>query len=188
MRKSTTLFTGTPPPRVLSRAKIIQSTSLKGMWTGIILYPSIYAEIFQVMLSFIFTHQNSVCIFFFLINATCPIPFNLLHAIRPSLKYWIRRTKCVASRYALLSRLICLLLLRYKYLFYNCPTRCDLFSLLHFCRQVYMFRVLTLIIRSSYNCNYSFWYWLTGSTTIRSRCWVGTDSCVSYDTHESVPT
>lgn len=87
MRKSTTLFTGTPPPRVLSRAKIIQSTSLKGMWTGIILYPSIYAEIFQVMLSFIFTHQNSVCIFFFLINATCPIPFNLLHAIRPSLKY-----------------------------------------------------------------------------------------------------
>ena len=64
--------------------------------------------------------------------------------------------------------------------FNNCPTRCDLFSLLHFCRQLYMFRVLTPIIRSSYNCNYSFWYWLTGSTTIRSRCWVGTDSCVSY--------
>jgi len=36
------------------------------------------------------------------------------------------------------------------------------------------------IIRSSYNCNYSSCYWLTGSTTIRSRCWVGTDSCVSY--------
>ena len=71
--------------------------------------------------------------------------------------------------------------------FNNCPTRCDLFSLLHFCRQLYMFRVLTPIIRSSYNCNYSFWYRLTGSTTIRSRCWVGTDSCVSYDTHESVP-
>ena len=33
---------------------------------------------------------------------------------------------------------------------------------------------------SSYNCNYSFWYWLTGSTTIRSHCWVGTKSCVSY--------
>jgi len=30
------------------------------------------------------------------------------------------------------------------------------------------------IIRSSYNCKYSFWYWLTGSTTIRSRCSVGT--------------
>ena len=60
--------------------------------------------------------------------------------------------------------------------FTNCPTRCDLFSLLHFCRQLYMLRVLTPIIRSSYNCNYSFWYWLTGSTTIRSRCWVGTDS------------
>jgi len=44
--------------------------------------------------------------------------------------------------------------------FNNCPTRCDLFSLLHFCRQLYMFRVLTPIIRSSYNCNYSFWYWL----------------------------
>ena len=58
--------------------------------------------------------------------------------------------------------------------FNNCPTRCDLFSLLYFCRQLYMFRVLTLIIRSLYNCNYSFWYWLTGSTTIRSRCWVPT--------------
>ena len=56
------------------------------------------------------------------------------------------------------------------------PTRCDLFSLLHFCRQLYMFQVLTPIIRSSYNCNYSFWYWLTESTTIRSRRWVGTES------------
>jgi len=37
--------------------------------------------------------------------------------------------------------------------FNNCPTRCNLFSLLHFCRQLYMFRVLTSIIRSSYNCN-----------------------------------
>ena len=53
--------------------------------------------------------------------------------------------------------------------FNNCPTRSDLFSLLHFCRQLYMFQVLTPIIRSSYNCNYSFWYWSTGSTTIRSR-------------------
>jgi len=51
--------------------------------------------------------------------------------------------------------------------FNNCPTRCDLFSLLHFCRQLYMFRVLTPIIRSSYNCNYGFWYWLPGSTIIR---------------------
>ena len=32
------------------------------------------------------------------------------------------------------------------------------FSLLHFCRQLYVLRVLTPIIRSSYNCNYSFWY------------------------------
>ena len=63
--------------------------------------------------------------------------------------------------------------------FNNFPTRCDLFSLLHYCRQLYMFRVLTPIIRSWYNCKYSFWYWLTGSTTIRFRCWVGTDSCVS---------
>jgi len=54
------------------------------------------------------------------------------------------------------------------------------FSLLYFCRQLCMFRVLTPIIRSSYNCNYSFWHWPTESTTIRSRCWVGTDSCVSY--------
>jgi len=42
--------------------------------------------------------------------------------------------------------------------FNNCPKRCDLFSLLYLCRQLYMFRVLTPIIRSSYNCNYSFWY------------------------------
>ena len=45
--------------------------------------------------------------------------------------------------------------------FNNCPTRCDLFSLLYFCRQLYMFQVLTPIIRSSYNSYYSFWYWLT---------------------------
>jgi len=63
--------------------------------------------------------------------------------------------------------------------FNNFPTRCDLFSLLHFYRQLYMFWVLTPIIRSSYNCKYSFWYWLTGSSTIRSH-WVGIDSCVSY--------
>ena len=50
--------------------------------------------------------------------------------------------------------------------FSNCPTRCDLFSLLHFCRQPYMFRVLTPSIRSSYNCNYSFWYWLTAMNKI----------------------
>jgi len=31
--------------------------------------------------------------------------------------------------------------------------RCDLFSLLHFCRELYMFRVLTPIIRSWYSCN-----------------------------------
>ena len=37
--------------------------------------------------------------------------------------------------------------------FNNCPTRCDLFSLFYFCRQLYMFRVLTPIVRSSYNCN-----------------------------------
>jgi len=32
------------------------------------------------------------------------------------------------------------------------------FSLLYFCRQLNMFRVLTPIIRSSYSCNYSFWH------------------------------
>ena len=35
------------------------------------------------------------------------------------------------------------------------------FSLLYFCRQLYMFRALTPIIWISYNCNYSFWHWLT---------------------------
>ena len=29
---------------------------------------------------------------------------------------------------------------------------------LHFCRQLYMFRLLTHIISSWYSCNYSFWY------------------------------
>ena len=47
------------------------------------------------------------------------------------------------------------------------------FSLLCFCRQLYMFRVLTPVIRSSYNCSYSFWHWSTRSTTICSHCWVG---------------
>ena len=51
--------------------------------------------------------------------------------------------------------------------FNNCPTRWDLFSLLYFCRQLYMFRLLTPIIRSSYNYNYSFWYWLTAMSKIR---------------------
>jgi len=42
------------------------------------------------------------------------------------------------------------------------------FSLLYLCRQLYMFRVLTPIIRSSYNCNYSFWHWSTAINKIRS--------------------
>jgi len=67
--------------------------------------------------------------------------------------------------------------------FNNCPTRCDLFSLLHFCRQLYMFRVLTPIIRSSYSCNYSFWYSLTGSTTIRFHCWVHSVLCCIATKH-----
>jgi hypothetical protein len=75
-----------PPPRALFRTKTMQSTSSSAMWTRLLHYPSIYAGIFQVVLSFIFIHQNSVCIFFSLINSTCPIPFNLLHVIRPTLK------------------------------------------------------------------------------------------------------
>jgi len=37
--------------------------------------------------------------------------------------------------------------------FNNFPTRYDLFSLLHYCRQLYMFWVLIPIIRRSYNWN-----------------------------------
>jgi len=62
-----------------------------------------------------------------------------------------------------------------------------IFSLLYFCRQLYLFWVLTPIVRSLYNCNYSFWHLQTGSTSIRLRCWVGTptyfvvpESCVLY--------
>jgi len=69
--------------------------------------------------------------------------------------------------------------------FNNFPTRCDLLSLLHFYRQLYMFQVLTPIIRSSINCKYSFCYWITWSTTIHS-CWVETDSCVSYGTYHTI--
>ena len=99
-----------------------------------------------------------------------PLELTACHSFYPQLSYCILYTWVRASWIE----------------FNNCPTRCDLFSLLHFCRQLYMFRVLTAIIRSSYNCNYSFWYWLTGSTTIRSRCWVGTDSCVSYGRYSFV--
>ena len=44
-----------------------------------------------------------------------------------------------------------LLVLTIGTVFNNCPTRCDLFSLLYFCRRLCMF----------------------ASTTVRSRCWVG---------------
>ena len=40
------------------------------------------------------------------------------------------------------------------------------FILLHFGKQLYMFRVLTPIIRSWYSCNYSFWYWLSAMSKI----------------------
>jgi hypothetical protein len=36
-----------------------------------------------------------------------------------------------------------------------------------FRRQLYVFRVLTPITRSSYNCNYSFWHWSTAMNKIR---------------------
>jgi len=53
------------------------------------------------------------------------------------------------------------------------------FSLLYFCRQLCMFQVLTPI-----SCYYSFWHWSTGSTTTRSRSWVGTDSGLSVPTEQ----
>jgi len=35
-----------------------------------------------------------------------------------------------------------------------------MYSLLYFCKLLYMLRVVTPpIIRSTYNCNYSAWYW-----------------------------
>jgi len=38
--------------------------------------------------------------------------------------------------------------------------RATMHSLLYFCKLFYMFRVVTpLIIRSTYNCNYSIWHW-----------------------------
>ena len=41
------------------------------------------------------------------------------------------------------------------------------FRLLYFCRQLYMFRVMTPVIRSSYNLNYGFWHWSTAMNKIR---------------------
>ena len=40
-------------------------------------------------------------------------------------------------------------------------------SLLYFCRQLYMFRLLTPTITSSYSCNYNFWHWSTPMNRIR---------------------
>jgi len=35
-----------------------------------------------------------------------------------------------------------------------------IYSLLYFCKLLYLFRVVTPpIIRSTYNCNYSIWHW-----------------------------
>jgi len=35
-----------------------------------------------------------------------------------------------------------------------------IYTLLHFCKLLYMFRVVTPpIIRSTYNCNYCIWHW-----------------------------
>ena len=90
--------------------------------------------------------------------------------------HWTSRIKLQTSHLAFIldyERKVTLHWISYKcvrascILFNNCPTRCDLFSLLHFCRQLYMFRVLTHIIRSWYSCNYSFWYWLTAMSKIR---------------------
>jgi len=87
--------------------------------------------------------------------------WNVSHSKKNSLEFKFAQLLMWRARYS------CQILTKFN----NCPTRCELFSLLHFCRQLYMFRVLTSIIRSSYSCNYSFWYWLTRSNTIRSRWW-----------------
>ena len=122
----------------------------------------------------------STCFLPCILRAVQFSPLSLLHLPRPSLpsSYLYQKVQpALPSKIRSLEK--------FKYL-NNRPSRCDLFSLLYFCRQLYVFRVLTPIIRSSYICNYSFWYWLTGSTTIRSRCWVGTDSCVSYGRYSFV--
>ena len=44
----------------------------------------------------------------------------------------------------------------------NVQQDATIYSLLYFCKLLYMFRVVhPLIIRGTYNCNYSTWYWLT---------------------------
>jgi hypothetical protein len=63
------------------------------------------------------------------------------------------------------------------------------FSLLHICRQLYMFWVFTPIIRSTYNCIYSFWHWSTGSVTMHSPALI-VELCVCvyiYNVHSHFP-
>jgi hypothetical protein len=39
-------------------------------------------------------------------------------------------------------------------------SRATIYSLLYFCKLLYMFRVvIPPIIRSTYNCNYNIWHW-----------------------------
>ena len=48
-----------------------------------------------------------------------------------------------------------------------------IYSLLYFCKPLYMFRVVpSPIIRSTHNCNYTLWHWSTVSATFRYRVWV----------------
>jgi len=55
-----------------------------------------------------------------------------------------------------------------------------IYSLLYFCKLLYMFRVVTPpIIRSTYNCNHSTWHGQTVSATIRCGGEVGTSSNLS---------
>jgi hypothetical protein len=76
---------------------------------------------------------------------------------------------------------------RYLLLSITVQQDATMYSLLYFCKLLYMFRVVTPpIIRSTYNCNYSIWHWYNfGKCSIWSQLKMrGMDRTVSAIFHD----
>ena len=131
---------------------------------------SSWSFICQLFVPVFESHQKSRFLTVLRSVSVVSAPINLMIAILLSVRYQQLRIKMfsITQLYIYYSIATCLGLyyedsqaIVYKHFtfkFNNCPIRCDLFCLLHFCRQLYMFRLLTPIISSWYSCNYSFWY------------------------------
>jgi hypothetical protein len=67
---------------------------------------------------------------------------------RDAYRYWIFYFFCLSHNKKVMSIIV--------------QQDATIYSLLYFCKPLYMFRVVTPpIIRSTYNCNYSIWHWST---------------------------